>query len=89
MRTVQRFDYALPTCATLAGIHVEASDQIAVASAKIDGGAMMTPTVQALPRREDLFGLTLTVDDGTAEERTNRVGPLSPTSHFESQEHHA
>jgi hypothetical protein len=87
MRTGQEFDYALPTCATLAGIYVEASDQIAAGSANIVGGAQMTPITHALPRREDLFGLTLTVDDGTAEEPTNRVVPRSPTSHCESQEY--
>jgi hypothetical protein len=62
METSQSFAYDLPSAATLVGIYVEASDDF---SQPIEMVAPMGPgsAKQVLPRPEDLFGFTLTVQD--------------------------
>ena len=67
---MQKFDYNQPTRDTLAGILVEASDSASGKSVS-PGTTMQQSVGQAPPRREDLFGFTVTVDDNSTTEKSS------------------
>ena len=66
MQSWQRFDYDRPTRDTLAGIYVEACDEPAREVAPIATTIRPERVDPSLRRLEELFGLTITVDDGMA-----------------------
>ena len=67
MQPSQRFDYERPTHDSLAGINLEASDRVAGAVARTDTMVLPNPSVgKAMLNPAELFGLTVTVDDGIA-----------------------
>lgn len=70
MPTSQDFTYDQPTRDALAGIYVEASDGTPGVSAHVSAAGPREPVGQPLPRPEALFGLTLTVVDDPASERS-------------------
>jgi hypothetical protein len=66
------FDYNQPSLDSLAGIYVEACDPVAGDVAN-ESPAVQVPNIQAPPRLDELFGLTLTVEDGITAEQTSRT----------------
>jgi hypothetical protein len=60
MENLKAFDYAQPTRDSLAGIYLEASDEVGSEQA---GSAVTEPARQSVPQSAALFGLTLTADD--------------------------
>jgi hypothetical protein len=62
MQNSQPFDYERPSRDTLAGVYVEASDEVISEVGSVDV-RQPVPAGQVLPRREDLFGVTVAVDD--------------------------
>jgi hypothetical protein len=72
MRNSPAFDYDQPSRDALAGIYVEVCDPIAGDVADKDTAMQVPCDTQAPPQPEELFGLTLTVDDGMPAEQTNR-----------------
>jgi hypothetical protein len=61
MGNSQVFDYDQPTRDSLAGIYVEASDEVLEPAGDVDTGS----TGQSAPQAAALFGLTMTADDST------------------------
>jgi hypothetical protein len=68
MRDLRDFDYDQATPDALAGIYVEACDNVDGHVADQDTSVRVPRVIQAPPRPEELFGLTLTVDDGVTAE---------------------
>ena len=59
MGNSQVFDYDQPTHDTLAGVYVEASDEVLPQGAVVDAGSGS----KSAPAKAELFGLTLTAND--------------------------
>ena len=66
MQSSQHFDYNRPTRDTLAGIYVEACDEPVEEVAPVDATIRPERVGESKRRLEELFGLTMTVDDGMA-----------------------
>ena len=71
------FNYDQPTCDSLAGIYVEASDEALEQAGGVDPGS----AGQLAPQPAALFGLTLTADDGANAKQSN-ARPTSRGSAF-------
>jgi hypothetical protein len=63
----QVFDYDQPTRDSLAGIYVEASDEVLEHPGGVDTG----PAGQSTLRSAALFGLTISVDDSANAQQSN------------------
>ena len=70
------FDYEQPTRDSLAGIYVEASDQVLDQAGGVDPGT----AGPLAPQPGALFGLTLTVDDSANAKQSNARPASRPSA---------